>query len=166
MNNFAKFTALFLQDGPCVNRRMSGSERDAESPLPGVDEDEVPDSPLPGADAVDDVGDAATLLHEGGVQVAAGADEEVVAPAGEDAASVLGKRREEGEDAADAQAPTPEAAGKRSCHDDVSAKAPAFEGLVFTAPDGTTITAPRKVATPQVRPWSPTCVSRCAALRG
>jgi hypothetical protein len=78
-------------------------------------------------------------------------------PAGGDASAspaeelphVLGKRREE--------CGGPESTGKRSRHgNEMPAVAPT-EVLVFTAPDGTKMSAPRKVAVKQVSPIA--CVS-------
>ena len=65
--------------------------------------------------------------------------------------SALGKRRDE--DSAEL-AELDAAAGKRSRHGDAPAavsRASAFDGLVFTAPDGRKISAPRKVAVQKVR---------------
>ena len=140
-----------------------------DSPLPGVDDEEVPDSPLPEASQArgGEPGDEA--MQPGGL-----ADEDECAaragPAGEGAgegaglvaaedtsapsaaspaadAPALGKRRDE---AAAPPASGPEAVQKRSRLGDAPPGPPAYEGLVLTAADGTKVCAPRKVAAPKV----------------
>jgi hypothetical protein len=136
-----------------------------DSPLPGVDDEEVPDSPLPEASQArgGEPGDEA--MQPGGLAV----EDECAAragPAGEGAgegagpvaakdtsapsaaspaadAPELGKRRDE---AAVPPASGPEAVQKRSRLGDAPPGPPAYEGLVLTAADGTKVCAPRKVA--------------------
>jgi len=112
-----------------------------ESPLPGVD-DEVPDSPVPGvtvepaSEVIGDHAPAASAEPSEAVRVEETAEVDI---------TTLGKRREDETDS-----PALEAAGKRSRTGDTSSEPPSYEGLVFTAPDGSKFTAARKVATPKV----------------
>jgi hypothetical protein len=153
-------------------QEMEDEERKGgDSPLPGVDDEEVPDRPLPGASPGaspargGEPGDAAMQPGE-----LAGEDECAERAAGEGAgegagpaaaedtsapsaaspaadAHALGKRRDE---AAAPPASGPEAVQKRSRLGDEQKGQTAYEGLVLTAADGTKVCAPRKVAAPKV----------------
>lgn len=130
-----------------------------DSPLPGVDDDEVPDSPLPGAFPArsGDSGDAA--MQPGGlaaeddcaVREGEGEGPEAVEDSQAPSAALpsadvpaLGKRREEAAESG------LEAIQKRSRLGDALPRLPAYECLVLTAADGTKICAPRKIAAPKV----------------
>ena len=129
-----------------------------ESPLPGVDDEEVPDSPLPCASPNGETGAGAEVMEahgkpqeEGlaGGGVGDGADQPAASDAPPDAdVTALGKRR----DGAAAASPAggPDESQKRSRLGDVMPGPPGYEDMVLTAADGTKVRAPRKVAAPKV----------------
>ena len=128
-----------------------------DSPIAGVEEEmesEFPGSPLAGSEE-NDVPD-----HDEELMAEKTAKEKAEMKSVGAEAAGLGKRRD---DEADARVPEPQGHCKRSRQGDLSAETPAFEctehfsmngaaseALVFTAPDGTVITAARKVKTGKV----------------
>ena len=116
-----------------------------ESPLPGVDDEEVPDSPLPCASPNGETGAGAEVMEahgkpqeEGlaGGGVGDGADQPAASDAPPDAdVTALGKRR----DGAAAASPAggPDESQKRSRLGDVMPGPPGYEDMVQTAADGT-----------------------------
>ena len=169
-----RLAALQQTDGH-NKARMEEDNARSESPLPGVDSNEDSDGegrveastieehgatiqfPHPSSTTNDAAAAEAPKLAEETVSLQApGMQQEPVleeplaggdtsAFPAEELPQVLGKRREECGGPA-------ECTGKRSRHGDAMPAAAPTEILVFTAPDGTKMSAPRKAAVKQVSP--------------
>lgn len=172
VQNLSTEVALDLALFSATGTRMEDDERMCESPLPGADSNDDSDVDAPSeahgssrAEApvlkADECGAAAELDASNPSMVVPGLADEVsmrqsadgceaplalgdvstLLPEEEVLSPVLGKRREESGEH--------ELAGKRSRHDAPTAAAPTG-ALVFTAPDGTKISVPKKTAMKQV----------------